>query len=91
MATAKNEHTGDSIQTRGVSDKYRDNYDLIFGKKKKQHEALDELTAMSQELGMYDEPKCSDHPDAPHGFNRNASHTLDRYVCDCEGWEPDNV
>ena len=32
---------------------------------------------------------CSDHPDAPHGFDRNGSHTLDRYVCDCEGWEPD--
>ena len=34
------------------------------------------------------EPACSDHPDAPHGFNRNASHTAHRYVCDCEGWTP---
>lgn len=33
---AKNDITGDSIQTRGISDAYRDNYDLIFGKKKKQ-------------------------------------------------------
>jgi hypothetical protein len=32
--------------------------------------------------------KCKDHPDAPHGFNRNASLTEDRYVCDCEYWEP---
>lgn len=31
---AKNDITGDSIQTRGISDAYRDNYDLIFGKKK---------------------------------------------------------
>lgn len=31
---------------------------------------------------------CNPHPDAPHGFNRNASHSEDRYVCDCEGWEP---
>ena len=31
-------------------------------------------------------PNCSDHPDAPHGFNRDASHSADRYVCDCEGW-----
>ena len=31
---AKNDITGDSIQTRGVSNAYRDNYDLIFGKKK---------------------------------------------------------
>jgi hypothetical protein len=32
---------------------------------------------------------CSDHEDAPHGFDRNGSHNADRYVCDCEGWEPD--
>ena len=32
---AKNDITGDSIQTRGVSDAYRNNYDLIFGKKTK--------------------------------------------------------
>lgn len=35
---------------------------------------------------MQDTPPCSSHPDAPHGFNRNESHNLDRYVCDCEGW-----
>lgn len=33
------------------------------------------------------EHKCSDHPDAPHGFSRNASHEAGRYVCECEGWE----
>ena len=31
---------------------------------------------------------CSDHLDAPHGFDRTASHSLGRYVCECEGWEP---
>jgi hypothetical protein len=31
---------------------------------------------------------CKTHPDAPHGFDRNMSHTLDRYVCECEYWEP---
>jgi hypothetical protein len=35
-----------------------------------------------------DKPTCNPHPDAPHGFNRNASHDADRYVCDCEGWTP---
>lgn len=35
MAT-KNDITGDSIQTRGVSENYRNNYDLIWGKKKKE-------------------------------------------------------
>ena len=32
--------------------------------------------------------RCKEHPDAPHGFDRNASHNADRYVCECEGWEP---
>lgn len=32
--TAKNDITGDSIQTKTISDAYRDNYDRIFGKKK---------------------------------------------------------
>jgi len=35
---------------------------------------------------MEDKP-CKDHPDAPHGFDRNASHNADRYVCECESWE----
>lgn len=35
------------------------------------------------------EVPCNPHPDAPHGFNRNASHSLGRYVCDCEGWKPE--
>jgi hypothetical protein len=30
---------------------------------------------------------CKTHPDAPHGFLRNASHNADRYVCECEHWE----
>ena len=34
-------------------------------------------------------PPCSEHPDAPHGFIRNASHSLGRYVCECEGWRPE--
>lgn len=37
---------------------------------------------------MSSEPKCNPHPDAPHGFDRNASHNEDRYVCTCESWEP---
>lgn len=32
--------------------------------------------------------KCNQHPDAPHGFMRDASRNADRYVCECEGWEP---
>ena len=32
---AKNDITGDTIATRTITDKYRNNYDLIFGKKKR--------------------------------------------------------
>jgi hypothetical protein len=35
-----------------------------------------------------DEITCKNHPDAPHGFLRDASHAEDRYVCECEYWEP---
>tara|TARA_R110000803_G_scaffold35848_1_gene77275 strand:+ start:3309 stop:3626 length:318 start_codon:yes stop_codon:yes gene_type:complete len=38
-----------------------------------------------------EEVPCSDHPDAPHGFDRGGSHSSGRYVCDCEGWEPDEA
>ena len=31
--------------------------------------------------------QCNPHPKAPHGFDRNASHSADRYVCECEGWD----
>ena len=36
------------------------------------------------------EPSCNQHPDAPHGFMRNASHNAGRYVCECEGWSPED-
>ena len=35
------------------------------------------------------EVTLSDRPDALHGFDRNGSHSSGRYVCDCEGWEPE--
>lgn len=31
---------------------------------------------------------CIRHPDAPHGFDRTASHSADRYVCTCQSWKP---
>lgn len=33
MAVSKNDITGDSIRTKVVTDKFRDGYDAIFGKK----------------------------------------------------------
>jgi hypothetical protein len=37
---------------------------------------------------LIEQAQCKTHPDAPHGFDRNASHNADRYVCECESWEP---
>lgn len=44
--------------------------------------------ALREALEQPQEPKCNTHPKAPHGFDRNASHSAHRYVCDCESWEP---
>lgn len=35
-----------------------------------------------------DDVPCKTHPDAPHGFMRAESHSLGRYVCECEHWSP---
>jgi len=35
------------------------------------------------------EVQCKTHPDAPHGFDRDSSLSMNRYVCECEYWEPD--
>ena len=45
------------------------------------------LRLMAAELEK--ETTCNPHPDAPHGFDRSSSHSLGRYVCECEGWEPE--
>lgn len=42
----------------------------------------------TENLYAYIVPPCKDHPDAPHGFDRTASHSLGQYVCTCENWEP---
>ena len=42
------------------------------------------ITACKEAL---ETPVCNPHPDAPHGFCRDASHSAGRYVCECEGWE----
>jgi hypothetical protein len=57
-----------------------------------------DATKWVEELRGYDTPEvtpevtgevpCKTDPRAPHGFDRNASHSADRYVCECEGWEP---
>lgn len=43
----------------------------------------------TDEITNHGEKPCSEHPDAPHGFDRNASHSAGHYVCDCYNWNPD--
>ncbi len=45
------------------------------------------ITTLRAAIKAAEEPKCNPHPKAPHGFDRNASHSADRYVCECEGWD----
>ncbi len=47
---ARNDITGDAIQTKGVTDAFRDNYDNIFRKNKKTDaEKFDEKVVMKNE------------------------------------------
>jgi hypothetical protein len=45
------------------------------------------FTAEDAKFGVF-EGHCNKDPRAPHGFDRQASHSADRYVCDCESWNP---
>ena len=49
-------HGGKGSAPRPVSDRkqFEDNWDLIFGKKDKHKEALDELAQEAQDMGLYD-------------------------------------
>ena len=58
MAT-KNDITNDSLITKAPTDAYRANYDAIF-KKPKQEVVLQELTELSQDLGLYTTPQIPD-------------------------------
>lgn len=52
---------------------------------------VQDLEQMNKSYGQVmdnEDTICKTHPDAPHGFSRNASLSEGRYVCDCEYWEP---
>jgi hypothetical protein len=46
-------------------------------------EEIDELREYIENI----QNVCNTHPNAPHGFLRNASHNAGRYVCECEHWK----
>jgi hypothetical protein len=53
------------------------------------HRALVRFQKQQEEREMREDrcgPMCKQHPDAPHGFDRKSSHSVGRYVCECEGW-----
>ena len=47
---------------------------------------LDRDRGRKMKKTLTEEISCVDHPDAPHGFDRNGSHNADHYVCECQGW-----
>lgn len=52
----RNDVTGDTIQSKGPSKKYMDNYDAIFGKKKKDQKSVQrEVTDLNHD-GHEDAP-----------------------------------
>jgi hypothetical protein len=74
-------------------------YDIIIPLEDHKHVSLKFIQNENNEwiCTMSDECKkdlerilpCKTHPDAPHKFDRNASHSEDRYVGECEYWEPE--
>jgi hypothetical protein len=58
---------------------YADNWDRIFGRKAKSEQALQELTDLSQELGLYDDPYTFDL--FWHAINYRTASTPDAPRC----------
>lgn len=53
---ARNSVTGDKIQTKGISDAYRNNYDAVFGKKEEKELYVEEAHMEGDNLVV----SCSD-------------------------------
>ena len=62
-----------------VEEGYRDNGMSLLALDKALDDCWSGDTATDNE-----EMACSTHPDASHGYCRNASHNAGRYVCECE-------
>lgn len=61
---ARNDITGDAIQTKTVSDKYRSNYDNIFNKKKHNENIVEKGKEQCKNCSKCNEetPKCNSVP-----------------------------
>jgi hypothetical protein len=74
--TAKNDVTGDLLKSKPTTKQYEDNYDKIFSN--------DRVARITITTNPPVESACRTEEHVRHGFNRDASHSLGRYVCDCE-------
>mgnify|MGYP006348508777 FL=1 len=82
--TTKNDITNDSLITKAPTDAYRANYDSIF-KKPKQEDALQELTELSQALGLYEDKskeRCFEcnSPEGRHKMDCSSKAVFDAYI-----------
>ena len=89
----KNDVTGDSLITKAPTDAYRANYDSIF-KKPKQEDALQELTELSQDLGLYEDKskeRCFEchSQEGRHKLDCSSKAVFDGYILlrDTDKWK----
>jgi len=76
-------YKGDVVHDAGIA------YRLFVEWMKESKQAA--LTGLAETSREIEDIPCKDHPDAPHGFLRDESHSSGRYVCECEAWEPDDM
>ena len=92
MATT-NDITNDSLITKAPTDAYRDGWDSIF-KKPNQEEALQELTELSQDLGLYEDKskeRCFEchSQEGRHKMDCGSKSVFDAYILlrDTDKWK----
>ena len=61
-----------------------DDLEKIIANQRAEIKELQQSSLLLLLLGK--EMKCNPHPNAPHGYLRDASHDANRYVCECEWW-----
>ena len=85
---------------RGVQQEIRKlNHELFVLQKQSSHASepsmrpalhMSQASAPIEDFDYGKGQPCNQDPRAPHGFARDASHSAGRYVCECEGWSPDD-
>jgi dienelactone hydrolase len=89
LCVINNDGNGFEIVFHPYEEKLRNILKLEYHEADYLKKLLSFIEKTNRDISQEPEVPCKTHPDAPHGFDRNASHSADRYVCECEGWEPD--